>query len=214
MGRFWRASQARTRRMRTTTGNVRICLDDGSAACQDGQVFELNPELNDRIRYASMASPLGPTILTADSRGLRGLHFDNHPHTPVAGPEWLLDEAGLAPVAAQLTEYFAGSRLAFDVTLAIRGTPFQVAVWQALLRIPWGATRSYADVAAMVGRRGSARAIGAAVGRNPISIIVPCHRVVGSDGSLVGYGWGLDRKRWLLDHERSSRPSNGVELPL
>lgn len=177
-------------------------------------MLQLVTPLDGRIRYARLESPLGPAILTADGGGLRGLHFDNHPHTPAVHPDWWLDEVGLAPVAAQLTDYFAGSRSVFDVTIALRGTPFQMAVWQALLSIPWGATCSYAELAAAVGKRGSARAVGAAVGRNPISVIVPCHRVVGADGSLVGYGWGLDRKRWLLDHENASSLSRDGVLPL
>ncbi len=153
------------------------------------------------LRYSLVDSPLGAILLTGGPAGLSGLHFADHDHAPTVGAGWVRDDLPLQPVAQQLGEYFAGTRLTFEVALDLRGTPFQLLVWQALLGIGPGTTRTYAQVAHEVGRPGSARAVGAAVGRNPVSLVVPCHRVVGSDGTLVGYGWGLDRKRWLLQHE-------------
>jgi methylated-DNA-[protein]-cysteine S-methyltransferase len=113
-------------------------------------------------------------------------------------------EAGsvLARTVEQLNQYFAGERTAFDLPLAPIGTPFQLEAWEALRRIPFGETRSYAGQAAIIGKPTAVRAIGAANGRNPISIVVPCHRVIGANGSLTGFAGGLDAKRWLLNHER------------
>jgi methylated-DNA-[protein]-cysteine S-methyltransferase len=120
----------------------------------------------------------------------------------------------LVRTQAQLAEYFAGERRAFDLPLAPQGSGFQVEVWRALLRIPYGETCSYGDIARVVGRPAASRAVGAANGRNPIPIIVPCHRVIGSNGSLTGYGGGLPVKRWLLDHERGwKQPSLPVARP-
>jgi len=113
----------------------------------------------------------------------------------------LHDERAIDEVRRQVNEYCAGERTEFDLELAPSGTEFQHAVWDALLTIPYGETRSYGEIARQIGRPDRARAVGAANGSNPISIIVPCHRVIGSDGSLTGYGGGLDRKRFLLDHE-------------
>ncbi|MHB1500796.1 MAG: methylated-DNA--[protein]-cysteine S-methyltransferase [Candidatus Dormibacteria bacterium] len=155
------------------------------------------------VRYSLVGSPLGTILLIGGPAGLSGLHFADHEHAPTIGAGWVREDASLAPVAQQLEEYFAGTRLSFEVVLDLRGTPFQMLVWQALLGIGPGTTSTYSQVAHEVGRPGSARAVGAAVGRNPVSLVVPCHRVVGSDGTLVGYGWGLDRKRWLLRHERA-----------
>ena len=146
-------------------------------------------------------SPLGSLLLIGDAKGLTGLHFAGHDHAPRIGDGWIRDDKALAAAARQLGEYFAGSRSSFDLLLDLRGTPFQLRVWEALLRIPWGETRSYRDVALELGRPGAFRAVGGAVGSNPVSIVVPCHRVIGAAGQLVGYGWGLDRKRWLLAHE-------------
>ena len=111
-------------------------------------------------------------------------------------------------------EYFAGERTTFDLDLSPTGTTFQLRVWQQLRTIPYGATCSYADVARAIGADNGFRAVGLANGRNPISIIVPCHRVIGADGSLTGYGGGMDRKRWLLSHERGRGRGENLELPL
>jgi methylated-DNA-[protein]-cysteine S-methyltransferase len=146
-------------------------------------------------------SPLGPLTVQSGPRGLTALSFPGRT-TP-------LDERGrraeaLAPARAQLEEYFAGERRTFDLALDIGGTPFQRRVWEALLRIPYGATTTYTDLARAVGRADVVRAVAAAVGRTPVPIVVPCHRVLGADGALTGYGGGLERKQALLDLERRS----------
>ncbi|HEX4011582.1 MAG TPA: methylated-DNA--[protein]-cysteine S-methyltransferase [Solirubrobacteraceae bacterium] len=145
-------------------------------------------------------SPLGPLTLVAGEAGLRRLLFP-HDHAPhdVANR----DPEALAAIAAQLEQYFAGERRTFDIELDISGTPFQRAVWDQLLTIPYGSTRSYGELARTIGRPDRARAVGAAVGATPVPIIVPCHRMIGADGSLTGYGGGLPRKRALLDLEAS-----------
>jgi len=150
-------------------------------------------------------SPLGRLTLLAGPRGLTGLRFPGR-----TGP---LDERrrrpdALAAALAQLEEYFAGERLRFDVPLDLGGSPFERAVWERLLRIPYGETISYGALARDVGRPDLARAVGAVVGRTPVPIVVPCHRVIGADGSLTGYGGGLGRKRALLDLE--ARVADGL----
>ncbi|MGZ4168143.1 MAG: methylated-DNA--[protein]-cysteine S-methyltransferase [Solirubrobacteraceae bacterium] len=143
-------------------------------------------------------SPLGPLTLIGDHHGLRGLQFPGR-----GGPldESARSRAPFADALAQLEEYFAGERRRFALALALAGTPFQQRVWAALQAIPFGSTRSYGELAAAIGRPDRVRAVGAAVGRTPVPIIVPCHRVIGADGSLTGYGGGLQRKQTLLDLE-------------
>jgi methylated-DNA-[protein]-cysteine S-methyltransferase len=163
--------------------------------------------------YALHPSPIGDLLLVGDldsaasagtagagtgALALRGLYMEEHRHGPRVDPAWVRNDAAFAEVARQLDEYFAGRRRTFDLPLAPTGTPFQLAVWEQLRRIPTGTTVSYGELAQRVGRPGAARAVGAAVGRNPISVIVPCHRVVGSSGALTGFAGGLDRKRALL----------------
>ena len=148
---------------------------------------------------AHLPSPLGPILLARTDAGLAGAWFDAqkwHPE-PLNAPE-RPDDPLLLQAAAQIAEYFSGERLQFDLPLDLHGTPFQQSVWRALCAIEPGATQSYAAVARSVGAPQAVRAVGAAVGRNPVSVIVPCHRVVGTDGSLTGYAGGLDRKRALL----------------
>lgn len=145
-------------------------------------------------------SPLGTMILAATSRGLAGVWFDGQRHLPDRSA-WPVqpDHPVLRRAVAQLDEYFAGRRSGFDLPLDLQGgTAFQQSVWQALLSIPRGRTTSYAVLGRSVGRPGAARAVGAAVGRNPLSIVVPCHRVLGAGGALTGYAGGLDRKNALL----------------
>ena len=153
-----------------------------------------------RLRYAVMPSPIGRLVLASDGTALAGVWManaePNERNWSVAEPDDVLAEARV-----QLTAYFAGQRRDFDVPLAPRGTEFQLRVWEALRRIPHGTTLSYADLAARIGSPAAVRAVGAANGRNPIPIIVPCHRVIGSNGSLTGFGGGIERKRWLLAHE-------------
>ena len=152
--------------------------------------------MSDNTLYTYLRSPLGDLLLFGDEQALRGVYMDAK-----APPGWRRSDEAFAAAGEQLDQYFAGERRDFDLPLDLRGTPFQRRVWQALLTIPYGETRSYGEIAAQIGRPDRPRAVGAANGRNPVSIVVPCHRVIGSDGSLTGYGGGLARKRWLLDHE-------------
>jgi methylated-DNA-[protein]-cysteine S-methyltransferase len=152
--------------------------------------------------FSTFDSPVGELLLVGDDEGLRGLYLPEHKRGPQVGPGWRRDDAALAAVRAQLGEYFAGERTDFDLPLAPAGTPFQLEVWEQLERIPYGETRCYGDLARELGRPGAARAVGAANGRNPISIVVPCHRVVGSTGTLTGYAGGVAVKERLLAHER------------
>ena len=154
--------------------------------------------------FSTFDSPVGELLLVGDDEGLRGLYLPGHRRGPRVGDGWRRDDAALAAVRAQLAEYFSGERRAFDLPLAPAGTPFQLEVWDALGRIPYGETRGYGDLARELGRPGAARAVGAANGRNPISIVVPCHRVVGSTGTLTGYAGGLEAKERLLALERAA----------
>jgi methylated-DNA-[protein]-cysteine S-methyltransferase len=153
--------------------------------------------------YDIVDSPVGRLLLTGDDRALTGLYMlDAGARSASVRSDWARREGGFPTAAAQLAEYFAGERTSFDLPLAPHGTPFQLAVWAELIRIPFGKTMSYGDVALALGKSlVASRAVGLANGRNPISIIVPCHRVIGADGSMTGYGWGVDRKEWLLRHE-------------
>lgn len=153
--------------------------------------------------FTEWPSPLGAMTLAATPRGLSGVWFDGQRHGPDTSA-WRRAPAHPVLLAAmdQLGEYFAGQRTAFDLPLDLQaGTPFQQQVWRALLRIAPGATTSYGSVSAAIGKPAAVRALGAAVGRNPVCIVVPCHRVVGADGSLTGYAGGLDRKTALLSIE-------------
>jgi methylated-DNA-[protein]-cysteine S-methyltransferase len=136
----------------------------------------------------------------------------HHKGWPVPQASWRQTDAPFASVRAQLAEYFAGTRQQFDLPLKLGGTPFQQQVWQELLRIPFGETISYAELAKRIGKPTGARAVGHANGRNPVSIIVPCHRVIGANGTLTGYGGGMDKKKWLLDWERGAKPSLAGEF--
>jgi methylated-DNA-[protein]-cysteine S-methyltransferase len=151
--------------------------------------------------YTTVRSPLGELLLTAEDGVLTGLFMPAEAHEPPPGAE--RDDQGFATVRRQLEEYFAGRRRAFDVVVAPPGTTFQQRVWDELQRIDYGETISYAELATRIGRPTAIRAAGAANGANPISILIPCHRVIGSDGSLTGYGGGLEAKRALLELERT-----------
>ncbi len=148
--------------------------------------------------FSLFPSPVGDLLLASDGAALTGLHMAGG-STPEPG--WLRDDEPFQDVRAQLTEYLAGERRTFDLPLRPVGTLFQRRVWDELCRIPFGETISYAELARRVGQPGAARAVGSANGRNPIGLIIPCHRVIAADGGLGGYGGGLDRKRWLLRHE-------------
>ena len=154
--------------------------------------------------YTELESPLGTLLLTADDGALTGVHFPGRKHGRPPQPDWQRadDDPLLASARSQLAEYFDGRRSSFDLPLAPRGTPFQEAVWRALLAVPYGATSTYGAVAGAIRRPKAVRAVGAAIGANPIAIVVPCHRIIGADGSLTGYAGGLDRKARLLALER------------
>ena len=149
--------------------------------------------LNERLYSSTYDSPIGPLTLVASLRGLVALEFGKRKHADCVD-----DPKRLASYRKQLDEYFAGKRQEFTVPLDLRGTDFQKRCWQQLLKIPYGQTRSYRQIAEAVGNRNAVRAVGLANGQNPIAIIVPCHRVIASDGTLCGYGGGLDVKEELL----------------
>ncbi len=151
--------------------------------------------------YSVTESPIGPLMLTGRGEALEGLYFSTGSKARGADPDWQRDDARFADARRQLDEYFAGARRTFDLALAPHGTDFQLAVLAALQQIPYGETRTYAEIAQAVGRPRAVRAVGTANGRNPIALIIPCHRVIGSDGSLTGFGGGLDAKQTLLSHE-------------
>jgi len=151
---------------------------------------------------ATIDTPLGPLLLARTPKGIAGAWFEGQKHHPgpIDAPQRPRDPL-LARVARQLRDYFDTGDAPFDLPFDLRGTPFQRRVWQALLGIPTGDTRSYTDIARSIGAPQAVRAVGAAVGRNPLSVIVPCHRVLGSDGSMTGYAGGVERKRALLSLE-------------
>lgn len=149
--------------------------------------------------HAVLDSPLGPLTLVAAEDALAGLYLVDQRHRPViGGPR---DDTVLPELQEQLEAYWRRELKEFDVPVVVEGTPFQQAVWAGLRTIPYGETWSYGELAEAIGRPGASRAVGLANGRNPVAVVVPCHRVVGSNGSLTGYGGGLERKRWLLDLE-------------
>jgi methylated-DNA-[protein]-cysteine S-methyltransferase len=159
--------------------------------------------------FAEMETPIGLLRLRGSERGLTGLFMKDHRHGPETAEQrgWQRDDARLAAVREQLADYFAGRRTTFDLTIdrdALGGTPFQRRVWEELEKIPFGVTISYGELARRISNPAAVRAVGLANGRNPISIIVPCHRVIGANGSLTGYGGGIERKRWLLEFERGA----------
>jgi len=168
--------------------------------------------------YVIVDSPIGRLLLRTDGGSLTGLYMDV-PGRPIRGMnDWQEDPtAGPLPEAVrQLEEYFAGKRRDFDLPLHLDGTEFQQRVWRVLTEIPYGETWSYGDLAKRIGNPNASRAVGLANGRNPVSIVVPCHRVIGADGSLTGYGGGLQRKQWLLAHEGlqgRQRPLFEISVP-
>jgi methylated-DNA-[protein]-cysteine S-methyltransferase len=149
-----------------------------------------------------MESPVGRLLIAADEAGVRQVLFAEGRSQVQPEPTWREDMASLQEPLRQLREYFDGKRRRFELQLAPEGTPFQRRVWQELLRIPYGETISYGELARRIGNRNGSRAVGLANGANPISIIIPCHRVIGSNGKLTGYGGGLENKEWLLALER------------
>jgi methylated-DNA-[protein]-cysteine S-methyltransferase len=151
--------------------------------------------------FSELESPLGPLLLVGAEQALTGLYLDGREKLSALG-DCARNDRALRAARTQLAAYFAGELRTFELDLAGQGSAFQRRVWQALGDIPFGATESYGGLARRIGNPNASRAVGLANGKNPISIVVPCHRVIGADGSLTGYGGGLERKRWLLDHER------------
>jgi methylated-DNA-[protein]-cysteine S-methyltransferase len=161
------------------------------------------PDRTDTLRQASISTPIGAMTLVGSEAGLRAILWKGE-----EAPRSVPADDGVAVMAdatAQMNAYFAGTLTRFDLALDLVGTEFQVQAWRALADIPFGTTVSYGEQARRLGRPNAFRAVGAANGRNPVPIVLPCHRVVGSDGSLTGFGGGLDTKRWLLDHEQRDR---------
>jgi methylated-DNA-[protein]-cysteine S-methyltransferase len=156
---------------------------------------------HDTIWYDYLATPIGKLLLAADMQGLREVWFETGKHRKQPDPDWQHQPAKLAFARKQLEEYFAGERQTFNLPLHPLGTTFQVQVWHMLANIPYGTTISYAELARRIGQPLAVRAVGAANGRNPLPIVLPCHRVIGSDGSLTGFGGGLPTKRFLLGME-------------
>jgi methylated-DNA-[protein]-cysteine S-methyltransferase len=153
--------------------------------------------------YTSIDSPIGELLLLGDGHALRGLYMQDGRKPVQIAPRWERSETPFAEVQRQLREYFAGERTTFDdLPLTLDGAQFERRVWRALQDIPYGETASYGEIARRVGQPGAARAVGLANGRNPIAVIVPCHRVIGANGTLDGYGGGLERKRLLLELEQ------------
>jgi len=160
--------------------------------------------MNTVVYFDRFESPLGTLLLATDESALTGAWFDAQRYFPLLDGRWQRrrNSAVLQRAAVMLDEYFAGTRTTFDIALAPAGTPFQRAVWDQIRAVPYGETVAYRDLAVRTGNAAAVRAAGAATGRNPLSIFVPCHRIVGADGTLTGYAGGLDRKRALLALER------------
>ena len=172
--------------------------------------------------FTTLGSPVGPLTLVAEGDHLVGLFFAQGPIAPVPDATWVQDDRRLRPAAVQLEEYFAGKRTRFELSLAPRGTPFQRAVWNQLLQIPFGETTTYGAIARAIGKPAACRAVGGANHQNPLSIVIPCHRVIGADGSMTGYGGHVSNKRRLLDLESrvagrrllvDAGPSTGLAPP-
>ena len=160
-----------------------------------------------RIFHRVHESPVGPLLLAVSDAGVHAIEF-HAPRHPVSDARWeAADHPLLDALAVQLDEYFAGERRHFDLPLAPEGTDFQRTVWHALANIPYGETASYAQLAHTIGHASAVRAVGAANGRNPIPIVLPCHRVIGADGALTGFGGGLPTKRFLLELEGALPPA-------
>jgi methylated-DNA-[protein]-cysteine S-methyltransferase len=155
------------------------------------------------VNHTTVDSPIGELTLVARGGRLTGVYFPHHWYKPDPAAFGPRTETGFEEAASQLAEYFAGQRISFDLPLEARGDPFKIRVWDLIRAIPYGQAMTYGDLASKLGEV-TAKEVGAAVGRNPLSVVVPCHRVVGKDGSLTGYAGGLARKRFLLDLEKES----------
>ncbi len=162
--------------------------------------------------YDYLDTPIGRLLLVADEHGLRHVDFPRADQGQRIAQDWRRDRRYLGTAIEQLAAYFDGRLQAFDLALAARGTSFRCAVWHELVRIPYGETISYGELARRVGDPAASRAVGAANGANPLPIIVPCHRVIGANGKLTGFGGGLPTKQWLLEHERRHAPRTVLSL--
>jgi methylated-DNA-[protein]-cysteine S-methyltransferase len=154
------------------------------------------------LYYTYLPSPIGPLLARAEGSLVSGLFMPGHQGQPQPEQAWIESDEPFRELREQMEAYFDGRLHEFELPLRMAGTPFQRRVWQELVKIPFGTTITYAQLAARIGQPSAARAVGHANSRNPISIVVPCHRVIGADGSLTGYAGGLDKKRWLLEFER------------
>ncbi|MEP6834068.1 MAG: methylated-DNA--[protein]-cysteine S-methyltransferase [Gemmatimonas sp.] len=194
------------------TAMMEETIDTTTAAENEAEAAVCTPH-GGLVWYIEVQSPIGFLVVTSEWDAITGLYMESHRHGPVNRGSWILDaheeREALRLARAQLQEYFAGARQLFSLPLAAQGSAVQKDVWRALTQIPYGETRSYGEIARQLGKPKASRSVGSANGRNPISIIVPCHRVIGSDGSLTGFGGGLERKEWLLAHESrvSGKPS-------
>ncbi|HEY0180888.1 MAG TPA: methylated-DNA--[protein]-cysteine S-methyltransferase [Dokdonella sp.] len=161
------------------------------------------------MHYDYLETPIGRLLLAGDEQGLHYVEFDDARQGARIAPHWRRGRATLAAAFEQLEAYFAGERHTFDLPLAAHGTAFRKRVWDELARIPYGETISYGELARRIGAAAASRAVGAANGANPLPIVVPCHRVIGANGTLTGFGGGLPTKQWLLEHERrhAKRPA-------
>ncbi len=157
--------------------------------------------MNSQTFFTSLDSPIGELLLTSNGEAITGLFMEQHRGEPNPIDAWRRDDRPFREATRQLRAYFAGELTEFDLPLAAEGAAFQRRVWSELLKIPYGSTISYGALARRLGNPNASRAVGSANGRNPISIIIPCHRVIGSDGKLTGYGGGVERKKFLLDLE-------------
>jgi methylated-DNA-[protein]-cysteine S-methyltransferase len=186
---------------------------DKSRRCNPTESDSMNATQK-TVWYDYLSTPIGKLLLAVDDKGLREVWFETGKHKKQLDPSWKRDSKKVAFAATQLNEYFAGERQHFDLPLHLIGTPFQVSVWNALAKIPYGTTISYGEMARRIGQPQAVRAVGAANGRNPIPIILPCHRVIGADGSLTGFGGGLPTKRFLLAMEDQIRRGDlfGVDI--
>lgn len=162
------------------------------------------------MQYRYLDSPVGELLIAGDASALRHIGFPSGNGALVPPDDWTHDASPFDAACRQLDEYFAGKRRMFELALAPTGTAFQLAVLRALQEIPYGQTRSYRDIADSIGKPAAVRAVGAANGRNPLPIVIPCHRVIGADGSLTGFGGGLDAKRYLLALEGGQQLQLGV----
>jgi methylated-DNA-[protein]-cysteine S-methyltransferase len=156
--------------------------------------------------YTTFDSPIGELLAVGDGHNLHRLSIQSAPRPLAIDCGWRRDEQPFAAVREQLSDYFDGALRSFDIELSLAGNPFELRVWRALCEIPYGETVSYGQLATTIGKPAAARAVGLANARNPIALIVPCHRVIGADGTLTGYGGGLERKRYLLDLEAGVLP--------